>query len=617
MASSQSDVCPICLRGDVDVASEPVQCLACGHWIHELCAEEMMRMMNVPEMNCLPCGICKKTLEDINSEAADLLATVHVGDTDAENAAADAAAENDVLTLLSFDSNPDVTDAANDAVIAHDNAVLALLIDGNPDAATHHNAVPVEAAAGSDGNSNAAAGENAVPVGTAAESDGTLTDDNALPAAHMGMSSFPLGTYRETFWCTDCKQECGLARAKRMMSKSKCSFRCDHCNGNHSRLYRGFGKWPTMEFQGLPIEVQEQFYVDIQGRTSQDIYATATDLIQSYEDRKEQYASNGEFRPLKYWELNGYDPERIERGARPDDIKESRMAGTCYRVAVESTSKTTTYGTKRIQENKIDRQPIEQIEKKKQKVTPCNSWKTFFSKVGNTDDVSPNVAITGGASASSVNIAVATDGTEATNDTEAPYGIEATDDSSKCSSSSKRRSSSSNSSSSSTSDKKTKKRKKKEKKTKISKKKKIYATKKKKAALNAKLAQKKAREQELKQTKEAAIAAKQTAKDCMAAEKQACVYAKGATLVLEKTDAVSGSIMVTEASPFFTRLPPMITSGFVTCSNNVKIIRDAATDFQQGKVNVFNVNVKEVDKAVKAAHKADDMINAIMKKCAV
>ena len=153
--------------------------------------------------------------------------------------------------------------------------------DGNPEAATCENAVPVEAAAGSDGNPDAATGENVVPAGTGAGSDGIEdaatgdnavrvrtaagsdgnedagTDDNALPVESMGMSDFPLGTFRETFWCTDCKQECGLARAKRMMSKSKGSSRCVSCNANHAKLYRGFCKWPTMEFQGLSIDVQE------------------------------------------------------------------------------------------------------------------------------------------------------------------------------------------------------------------------------------------------------------------------------------------------------------------------------------------------------------------------
>lgn len=38
-------------------------------------------------------------------------------------------------------------------------------------------------------------------------------------------------------------------------------------------------------------------------------------------------------RPLEFWVRLGYDGDRITREATSDDIRESRMAGVCYRVS--------------------------------------------------------------------------------------------------------------------------------------------------------------------------------------------------------------------------------------------------------------------------------------------
>ena len=49
-----------------------------------------------------------------------------------------------------------------------------------------------------------------------------------------------------------------------------------------------------------------------------------------------------EYLPLGAWIVRGYDPALIIANAGPDDIRENRMAGKCYRVGVESTSNGTT-----------------------------------------------------------------------------------------------------------------------------------------------------------------------------------------------------------------------------------------------------------------------------------
>ena len=140
-----------------------------------------------------------------------------------------------------------------------------------------------------------------------------------------------------------------------MMSKTKGEFRCDLCNSTHTKLYKGFGRWPIQEFQGIDPDMKAQYYKDVQGKTWQQVCARATDIVKVFERREETYACQGEFRPLGYWQVNGYDAARIEREAKEDDIRHSRLAGACYRVPVEMTGKTITFGKERTEEIKSTR----------------------------------------------------------------------------------------------------------------------------------------------------------------------------------------------------------------------------------------------------------------------
>ena len=66
--------------------------------------------------------------------------------------------------------------------------------------------------------------------------------------------------------------------------------------------------------------MQAQFYRDCQGKRTKEVCVLAHDTLKAYEKREEQYACNGEYRPLGFWKVNGYDTDRIVREARPDDI---------------------------------------------------------------------------------------------------------------------------------------------------------------------------------------------------------------------------------------------------------------------------------------------------------
>ena len=134
---------------------------------------------------------------------------------------------------------------------------------------------------------------------------------------------------------------------KRLMSKVKGTYVCGVCNNMSMNLYRGFGSWPTKEFKKIPIEAQEQFYNDIKGKTGKDVIAHAHEVLARYEDKKEVYAANGEFRPLKFWEMQGYDPERIKANATEDERSHDRMAGDTYKVPVKSENKVTEIGFRR------------------------------------------------------------------------------------------------------------------------------------------------------------------------------------------------------------------------------------------------------------------------------
>jgi len=111
------------------------------------------------------------------------------------------------------------------------------------------------------------------------------------------------------------------------MAKQAASIRCSDCNSKHTTLYRGFGEWPTFEFKSLPEDTRTQFYKDIKHKGAAAVIAHTYDVIEAYEDNKEIYASSGEYRPLAYWKLHGYDAEKIVAEAKAEDIKQVRLVG--------------------------------------------------------------------------------------------------------------------------------------------------------------------------------------------------------------------------------------------------------------------------------------------------
>ncbi len=104
------------------------------------------------------------------------------------------------------------------------------------------------------------------------------------------------------FVCCFCGNELVIEKFSRIMSKSQGTMSCKVCACKRVALWRGFGKWPTKEFQALPIDAQKQFYNDIQTKYgAQAICAVAHDVLEGYEMHSDVFAVSGEWRPLGFW----------------------------------------------------------------------------------------------------------------------------------------------------------------------------------------------------------------------------------------------------------------------------------------------------------------------------
>merc|ERR1712139_429356 len=110
---------------------------------------------------------------------------------------------------------------------------------------------------------------------------------------------------------------------------------CRICNTKVTQLNSGFGCWPTKEFKLMSDEAKVKFMQELADKHGKNaVVAHAVDTLKSYERTVERYAFDGEFRPLEFWKIKGYDTERIVQNALPHEKMHCRMAGDTYRVPV-------------------------------------------------------------------------------------------------------------------------------------------------------------------------------------------------------------------------------------------------------------------------------------------
>ena len=552
--ATNEDTCWICLQpqaGDPSTAEEmTAQFLKCGHWLHAVCAEECMEMNHHTSLMDIKCGHCKHTGHEINvmAERLDRPALETASNViPVENDAA-AAASTDAPVIVAEDQASEESGTAAAAAAAE------------PETQTE--------------NFGSATPTDVVPYDNA--------DSNRVSVKTTLVSAFPTPVHNGlTFWCGDCRMQCDISRAKRLMSKTKQTFRCDKCNTSHATLYRGFGRWPSQEFQGLSEDVQAKFYADVQGMRATQIMEKAAQIVRQYEVREQTYADNGEYRPLGDWAVQGYDVDRIQREARPTDIKECRMAGTCYRVPVESSSMRTTFGMDRTDERKAftSAMPIQRVAKTR-RLQPLQ-----LEDATREPPAEPEAAVSTEKPPEDSD-ADAEDVDEAAASAAVDEGGSNKESSNSSSSSSK--------SSSSSSDKKNKKKKGKKKKKSKSKQRKMQ-TKKERAAAKKKqklLDWKKkceAEKQRIKQEKqEKAKKALQDKQDKLLLATKAKAKAaatKNAATALEKTEQIYSNLRLTEASPIFQQLPSMLTTQFAKAYDSIRAIRNAAVAFTEGNVD--------------------------------
>ena len=280
--------------------------------------------------------------------------------------------------------------------------------------------------------------------------------------------------------------------------------------------------------------------------------------MRSFEIKVEAYAFNGEYRPLKFWEMNGYDPERIMANARPDEIDNCRMAGEIYKVPVRVDSKRT--------ERSHEREESVASNGKKAKLSSHEQLAALFS---------------GSSSA-------------------APPADPHTSDSDSDSSSS--------SSSSSSSDHKKKNKKKKDKKK--SKKAKVEAKKKKKGKEQA--------EQATAEQKATKLTEKLDAQSKAERRKVVAQAKKNADLVLKKSEKAYGAMNLIVSSPAFATLPLTATGGFHAVYQEIKGLRDSASEVRRSDdVSQFSFDLKNLEEKCKQGMKAEVLLRGILSQMAL
>ena len=436
-----------------------------------------------------------------------------------------------------------------------------------------------------------------------AESCCSFIDEEVTPAGNQSdvvapslMNEFPpagnqsdvVGTQSRSlvFWCETCETECTPGASVRMMNKAKGTMRCNSCNTKYAGLYRGFGTWPTCEFKGLPKETRIKFYRDVKDKNLQETITTVFDLVESYEDKKEVYACNGEYRPLEYWGRLGYDTQRIEQDARTDDKKECRLAGLCYRVPVIMTGKQREVGM-------VRKEGMHARSKKAIQNIP--DFQSFMAQMQAL--APPPLAIS---NPSAPSTAVDVPPVEEAKPEPEPDKSEDSE---------------SDSDSSSSSDKK-----KKNKKKKNSKKKKKEASKKKKKEAKKRLKQKEAEKERRQMEKDLEKERRQKEKDLAAERRQQEQDLKKALAdaksCIQQSAKVLSQMEVTKSSSFFQAFPASVTAPFMQNFDRVQGHTDAAKKEIAEANGIFQLPA-DFKKLLENAKRADGMLQGLIKNASL
>jgi hypothetical protein len=85
------------------------------------------------------------------------------------------------------------------------------------------------------------------------------------------------------------------------------------------------------QFSGLSKELKEQFWKRIREDGSKaNILKMAKRSLIAYEDQEIRTGALGDYKPLSWYDRQGYDPKAIQE--KCDDTMEHKVLGICYRV---------------------------------------------------------------------------------------------------------------------------------------------------------------------------------------------------------------------------------------------------------------------------------------------
>ena len=316
-AATDVPKCVICLA-DLNDGAE-VSALACCHSFHSYCLQTYATTTST-SMSDVRCPVCKTTSEelgriDLTSPRPDLSPPASwLGGQGSDAWQGEGSFDN--LTPFS-----QLTEADVEAALA--SPADALASAAQPEAPAEE-AAPAKALA-------------VAPPKTAALS--TLEPLHKGPTAgtHCPWSTPPV-------YCSTCGNYASFEKC-RVLSKREGTWRCSQCRVKMTQLYRGFGSWPTAEFDALSAKEKQEFFQETSAN-GLEVVNQAKKILERTEEKEDYYDDQGSFLPLSVWVSQGYDGTSIVANTPAKNQKTHPVLGLVYRVSILTTGNRGAKGTK-------------------------------------------------------------------------------------------------------------------------------------------------------------------------------------------------------------------------------------------------------------------------------
>ena len=107
-------------------------------------------------------------------------------------------------------------------------------------------------------------------------------------------------------YCSTCGNYATIEKC-RIISKREGTWRCSQCRVKITQLYRGFGSWPTAEFNALSDKEKQEFFKKTSATNGHELVNQAKKILLRTEEKEDYFDDKGEFLPLSVWVSQGYD----------------------------------------------------------------------------------------------------------------------------------------------------------------------------------------------------------------------------------------------------------------------------------------------------------------------